>query len=690
MRRIKLFDQIHFQPIEVPKQVKDFFSSNPAGDKSLIIKAAATHSGIITRNNGFYLPSEMRSGVSTWTSQYSKPILVHHDQGTDPVGRVIKAVYVDMMGGLKDSKKVRDAFQKVGEVDRFDAYLKGTLSFSEIVDFTVKYFCDSSLMIDDPDYQGLGYIELTAAISDPVAIQKFLDKRYLTGSVGASTDKAVCSICKTDWASSDALCEHRPGSIYDGKKCVLIAGKLSYEEWSVVNTPADRHAKVLEVGNSIQDQVNFDIEHDTIMYSRHVPEILLNDTKGLEPMTIETILSILTTSDKFKELSQDLLQQLSTKIFESLKDQQVEDINKVVLEMAEQLTVAKDEVKDFFGAEYDELVGEDSWGRQYAEMIFTAHQELKDSDPLLAQLLLDKKLSAKARKSLKSSTFCGPDKSFPVPDCAHVTAARRLIGRYKGPGDKESILACVNRKAKKMNCDTKTSDESPKDTGEFVSDDFDRLSDAQYLNLCEVIDKERNICRHMECQQVSESLKNEISKKDALVTELRNELKSNAQDIDSEVKTIQQDNAALLSRLGSLQDQVNRANAQYIYLLRNLSGESVTLEATTAELHDKTVEFIDSLIKETESRVDFKKIHDNLINTGLTRQPTESIQDPTLQVQDIKPGKIEIIDETIDPVTLQRMTRQYQILAKHSKVIADEWFTKERTRYLEAKKVKQN
>lgn len=66
----------------------------------------------------------------------------------------------------------------------------------------------------------------------------------------------------------------------------------------------------------------------------------------------------------------------------------------------------------------------------------------------------DAKLSTKKRKKLKGSTFCGPDRSFPVPDCAHVTAARRLIGRAKGlsASQKARILACVSRKAKSLGC----------------------------------------------------------------------------------------------------------------------------------------------------------------------------------------------------------------------------------------------
>jgi predicted transcriptional regulator len=72
--------------------------------------------------------------------------------------------------------------------------------------------------------------------------------------------------------------------------------------------------------------------------------------------------------------------------------------------------------------------------------------------PILDELEAgDAKLSSAKRKGLKSSTFCGPNRSFPVPDCAHVTAARRLIGRFKG--DKAGILACVSRKAKALGCD---------------------------------------------------------------------------------------------------------------------------------------------------------------------------------------------------------------------------------------------
>lgn len=66
-----------------------------------------------------------------------------------------------------------------------------------------------------------------------------------------------------------------------------------------------------------------------------------------------------------------------------------------------------------------------------------------------------KKLTTKDRKKLKSSTFCGPDRSFPVPDCKHVAAAKTYLGRSKfSASTKKKIAACINRKAKQLGCNT--------------------------------------------------------------------------------------------------------------------------------------------------------------------------------------------------------------------------------------------
>lgn len=65
---------------------------------------------------------------------------------------------------------------------------------------------------------------------------------------------------------------------------------------------------------------------------------------------------------------------------------------------------------------------------------------------------VDAKLSTKKRKRLPDSAFCGPNRSFPANDCNHVRAGLSLLGRYKGPGSKEKIRACLYRKARKLGC----------------------------------------------------------------------------------------------------------------------------------------------------------------------------------------------------------------------------------------------
>jgi hypothetical protein len=64
-----------------------------------------------------------------------------------------------------------------------------------------------------------------------------------------------------------------------------------------------------------------------------------------------------------------------------------------------------------------------------------------------------KPLTTKQRKKMKKGTFCGPDRSFPVPDCKHVGTAKAFLGRSKfSAATKKKIAACINRKAKQLGC----------------------------------------------------------------------------------------------------------------------------------------------------------------------------------------------------------------------------------------------
>jgi len=55
---------------------------------------------------------------------------------------------------------------------------------------------------------------------------------------------------------------------------------------------------------------------------------------------------------------------------------------------------------------------------------------------------------------MNKSTFCGPNRSFPVPDCKHVGVAKAYLGRANfSAATKKRIAACINRKAKALGCD---------------------------------------------------------------------------------------------------------------------------------------------------------------------------------------------------------------------------------------------
>lgn len=70
-----------------------------------------------------------------------------------------------------------------------------------------------------------------------------------------------------------------------------------------------------------------------------------------------------------------------------------------------------------------------------------------------ANKVMGKALTTDDRKKLNKKTFCGPDRSFPVPDCKRAAVAKAYLGRSKYPKKtKQRIAACINRKARELGC----------------------------------------------------------------------------------------------------------------------------------------------------------------------------------------------------------------------------------------------
>lgn len=206
------------------------------GGKSLLVKVAATHAGIINGNMRFYRPDRMQDGTSTWTppqGQFARPILIGHDEHGAVVGRVMGAKYHDL------SFKYKPTFSQLR-----DSVFYGADSAKKKTDLfkTIDWIVENLMVLED--YQGLGYIELSLKVSNPDAVQKILREEFLTVSVGFKTDSAICSICHQDWAVDDR-CDHRLGEVVDGKQMFLISGAMDFEEVSFVNFPADPFAGVV-------------------------------------------------------------------------------------------------------------------------------------------------------------------------------------------------------------------------------------------------------------------------------------------------------------------------------------------------------------------------------------------------------------------------------------------------------------
>lgn len=643
---------------------------NVASYQGLLIRIAATHAGIITRNNGFYLPDKMKTGAATFLQDFAKPVLLHHNDEQDPVGRVVEAQYVDTSGAIADKYNglviKNKKGKKVGTIT--DTLIKDFVSdkmpFGQQIDIVRSLLTDSILA--DQSYEGLGHIQLLANVVDPEAIKKLLDGRYLTVSTGASTDAAICSICRTDW-TDDGRCEHTPGAVYDGAKCFIIAGSLKYDECSFVNKPADKHAKVLELHyNGIQDSVQVAEESYNRLYEVNLEFPQYSEKSQEDKMAGENAKTDTpTTEDPKTEELQDSVQTTEETIEDptqvedntSTEEETVEDSTESTEETVEDSTTdeetQEESVEDFVVRvlDSDELSDEDE-EKLYNLMWDEAKAAFGE------ELLEDAKLSTAKRKSLPKSSFCGPNRSFPVNDCAHVTAARRLIGRAKvSDSTKDKIMACVNRKAKALGCKSKQEDQVQDNV---QSTNQDAYSHSFILrNILSALEENAYSKKDEEYALSDEEVKmlQDIIKrmatmvgKDAFVQSLYNEeLAHDEQALLDEVTKHEE-------TIGDLRDRLDASQKEYHLLFEDMEAMQSSLIDSKSQMRKEREEYLATLVALRDNKVedqDFTKFSDNDLNTeitrtlekvdmgkivdklgdGMSRIPTEGVENPVDTVQ---------------------------------------------------------
>lgn len=597
MARIKIFDHIPVQLGSKNRTVKLTDAQFSNGKKAVYATVKATHAARVTGNNGFYLPSKMAAGAASMVAPYEKPIKAHHKDTMDPVGRIKVAKYLHTP--LQDNSL------------RHLNSLKDNVSFSEAVDL-VDQLNDSGVL-NDRNFAGLGYILSTGLITDPDAVDKVLDGRYQTVSIEAYTDKAVCSICREDWAQ-DGRCEHSPGEIVDGKRAFLIAGELEYDGWDWVNTPADQLATVIRLQEGSPT-------------TNDVSSIANNLEEG-------HYIHICDSVDEVTEVYE-----IHTKRARKLEDEQ-----KTVSDKLDDIITR---IINFYDA------------------TSTSSGITEDDREFLYQMmsvdLEDAELSVKSRKDLPNSAFCGPDRSFPAPDHVHVEAARKLIDRYKGSGDKSKILACFDRKSKKLDCSSESEDSKEKlsynnnsitDSTEDVSTNMEGnlkgeevMEDKTVLEkLEELIDskQQKDSVKVTELQDQVTDLQDKYNVADNKLTVLRDELRIAQRDaIDSSMIKVE-----------AITD-FRKLAAKYINLVNALTASDAIEESSLAELSLAGV--ADFVNKQAD------KIADSLedILAKLTDGTTpvvddEPVVDPTLPTEAVEDG-VDVTSSNLNPDIVSRV-----------------------------------
>ncbi|MBM07986.1 MAG: hypothetical protein CMF69_00180, partial [Magnetovibrio sp.] len=493
--------------------------------RGLSITYDLSHSGRRI-NNRIYTPKGQQDGISTLLKPYPKPILIHHDGESDPIGRFAFGEWQDISNeslgyfkDIKDFNEVQKAFDADDPERIYEAMKKNNLLTSK-------------------DWPGLGRMRVEARITDEKAIEKFLDGRYITFSAGSTTDRHVCSICQSDWAKGD-ICEHRHGKIYDGELCVFVTGTFQVLEGSVVNMPADDLSQVItmefadmpeysdkslnEKDSVDRDAIYFsdsvyDIKErymsdhvvaasESLVAEEHVSgenssddQLENSDAVNTAPVTEHSIKEEECSKEDLAECSEDVTKDEQVKVEEcDSSDEEipetvdsseaVEDTSELLSNLLKQLSSIREELgslreeptTETKEEQDDSVSSEDKVQETEAEEAKTeeAQEEVvqvigdfdSDSEVVVDYVddqdidwftldaalnsFVDEKLSSEARAKLSSSAFCGPDRLFPAHDCAYVSAARRLINRAKLSSDKkEKVLACIDRKAKDLDCNS--------------------------------------------------------------------------------------------------------------------------------------------------------------------------------------------------------------------------------------------
>lgn len=493
---MKFFDHVRI------KADSDILTDAANGKKKhLDIEIIASHAGIANRNIRFYLPSTMKKGVDSFKGDKPLKIFKNHDV-SEPYGVIVDAEYVDTIpDNLKDDENVK-------------IMLDESVSVDEQVKAAGNFMASGAPFEDG--WKGLGHLKLKARIFDQKTIEQIANKLFDSVSVGF-TGKVKCSVCQSDMDTFFGMqiptCDHELGKFYDENG----------EEIKVKIDKEDENKDKLRIP-CMGVPINQDFKECSLLVfgADPITEISAKDSSIDVPVDVMKGFLEKQSAPSFMWVDADDDSQSADSLKEKDKDT-VED--KDLEEKSQKEDEPEKQKEELTDEQFEKIVSDVDWS---------------DSDAIYECMghLVDKKLSAEERKKLPASAFCGPDRSFPVPDCAHVTAARRLLGRYEGPGDKDKIEACIDRKAKKLGCDKK--DKKDKQEKLDLATIFDSLScydvisleDSQLVDLYEMA-RDELVVREVISEDQFSAVCVSCESKDSEIKNLKEELQDKVTDLDN-------------------------------------------------------------------------------------------------------------------------------------------------------------
>jgi len=237
--------------------------------------------------------------------------------------------------------------------------------------------------------------------------------------------------------------------------------------------------------------------------------------------------------------------------------------------------------------------------------------------------LEDAPLSEKEKKSMdkKGGHFCGPHdprkgrRSFPVGDCSHVVAALRLVSRYKGPGSKAKIRACVERRGRALKCGGASEDRDCLSLTEQLEQ-----AKTQVTQLTTQLTDE-NIFEHPKVKETLEDANKKIEKLTAQADMLKSQIESSV-DENTALSVLEDEN----TRLYQL---VHRFRAERLADLQLHTGqEEVKPVCSSEDPSGAREEYIRKLIEEKDS-ADLASAFDDLARRtryGIVVKPKDPVE----------------------------------------------------------------